>query len=429
MGRMSWISFGIFMGTLMTSATPAHADVVLDWNAYAADAIVTVGHQVPPRALIRLAMVHLAIYDAVNAIEGAPYEPYLGAPTVVRPASAEAAAATAAHDVLVALFPAQRGDLDAKYAQSLGALPDEVATANGIAVGRQAAEAILSARALDGRDATVIYVPGSGPGVWVPTPPAFLAAQAPETPFVQPFVLKSASQFRPEPPLELTSDDWARDYNEVKALGAAVGSSRTPEQTDIARFWSDNPPLQWNRAWRGLSVAAGLGLADNARYFAMLTSASADALIACWDGKYFYNFWRPVSAIRAGDSDGNAATAPDPAWIGLLITPNHPEYPAAHGCFSGAATETLKYFFGTDALVFSMDSNVAGVTNAVRTYARLSDALAEVLDARIYGGMHYRHSTRMGANVGKQVSRFTTSHFFRAREHGGARGTSGPLEW
>jgi hypothetical protein len=414
MTRLSWIRVTLCSVTLLLPAAPVRADVVLDWNAYAATAIVGVAHQVPPRALIRLAMVHLAIYDAVNAIDGHPYESYLSAPLVLRPASTGAAAAAAAHDVLVALFPLQAGDLDAKYLASLTALSDDpTAQANGIAVGQQAALAILSARAGDGRDAAVVYVPGSGPGVWIPTPPAFLAAQAPETPFVQPFTLNSGSQFRPEGPLDLTSDEWARDYNEIKALGVAVGSVRTPEQTDIARFWSDNPALQWNRAWRALSISRGLGVSENARYFAMLTSASADALIACWDAKYTYNFWRPVTAIRAGDTDGNPDTAPDPTWISLVVTPNHPEYPAAHGCFSGASTETLSYFFGTDAVTFSMDSTVAGLTNTVRTYARLSDALAEVLDARVYGGMHYRHSTHIGANVGKQVSRFTTAHFFR----------------
>jgi hypothetical protein len=417
MSRIGLSIIGLYVMTLVIPAKIVCADEVLDWNAHAAKAIVTVGGQVPPRALIRLAMVHLAIYDAVNAIEGAPFESYASVPVVDSPASEEAAAATAAHDVLVALFPAQAADLDAKYATSLAALPDDGAKANGIAVGRRAASAILIKRADDGRDATVTYTPGSGPGVWVPTPPAFLAAQAPETPFVQPFALKSASQFRPDPPFSLTSEDWARDYNEIKALGPAVGSIRTPEQTDIARFWSDNPPLQWNRAWRALSVAKGLGLADNARYFATLATASADALIACWDAKYFYNFWRPVTAIRAGDTDGNPETAPDPAWIGLIITPNHPEYPAAHGCFSAASTETLNYLFGTDEVRFSIDSNVVGIVNPVRTYDRLSDALEEVLDARIYGGMHYRNSTRIGANMGKQVSRFTTRHFFRPAKH------------
>jgi hypothetical protein len=164
-----------------------------------------------------------------------------------------------------------------------------------------------------------------------------------------------------------------------------------------------------------------LGLAENARYFAMLTTASADALIACWDAKYFYNFWRPVTAIRAGDSDGNPRTAPDPTWIAQVVTPNHPEYPAAHGCFSGASTETLKHFFGTDEVEFSMDSTVPGLLNPVRTYSRFSEALHEVLEARIYGGMHYRNSTRIGAHVGKQVSRLTTRHFFRVLHHGRER--------
>jgi hypothetical protein len=414
MSRIVWIHVPLCLALITIAAIPVRADVVLDWNAYAASAIVSVGGQVPPRALIRLAMVHLAMYDAVNAIEGTPFESYSGTLRVERPASAEAAAVTAAHHVLVALFPAQMADLDAKYAASLAALPDDDgAKVNGVAVGQRAASAILAARAQDGRDATVTYVPGSGPGVWQPTPPAFLGAQAPEIPFVQPFALRGASQFRPEPPFSLVSEDWTHDYNEVKALGAAIGSSRTAEQTDVARFWSDNPPLQWNRAWRALSVAKGLGVAENARYFAMLATASADALIACWDAKYFYNFWRPVTAIRAGDSDGNPATAPDPAWMGLILTPNHPEYPAAHGCFSAASTETLKQFFGTDEVAFSIDSSVAGLVNPVRTYGRLSDALAEVLEARIYGGMHYRNSTRVGANIGKQASRFMARHFFR----------------
>ena len=417
MGRMPLAFVALCMVTMLIRATPVGADVVLDWNAHAARAIVTIGRQVPPRALIRLAMVHLAIYDAVNAIEGTPFTSYASVPIVNRPASADAAAATAARDVLVALFPTQETDLDEKYNTSLATLPDDLAKKNGIAVGRQAASAILNARANDGRDGTVIYVPRSGPGVWVPTPPAFLGAQAPETPFVQPFALNSASQFRPGPPLSLDSEEWARDYNEVKSLGSATGSTRTADQTDVAQFWSDNPPLQWTRAWRALSVAKGLGLADNARYFAMLTTASADALIACWDAKYFYNFWRPVTAIRAGDSDGNAATAPDPTWIGVIVTPNHPEYPAAHGCFSGASTETLKNFFGTDDIAFSMDSIVPGVVKPIRTYSRLSDALAEVLEARIYGGMHYRNSTQVGARIGKKVSRFTTRHFFRSTKH------------
>jgi hypothetical protein len=398
---------------ILAPAAVAHADAVMDWNAHAAQSIVTVGGQSPPRAFIRLAMVHLAIYDAVNAIEGQPFKSYASTPTVSLPASADAAVATAAHDILVALFPAQKPDLDNKYAAALAALPNDAARVNGIAVGQQAAAAILAARANDGRDGTVTYVPGSGPGVWVPTPPAFLAGLSPETPLVQPFTLQSASQFRPDAPPGLLSREWVRGYNEVKALGPLVGSVRTAEQTDIGRFWGDNPPLQWNRAWRALSVGNFLRLAENARYFAMLSTASADALIACWDAKYHYNYWRPVTAIRAGDTDGNPLTAPQADWIGLVTTPNHPEYPGAHGCVSSAITETLRQFFESDEVCFSIDSNVAGLLSPVRSYERFSDALREVIDARTYGGMHYRNSSRVGAQLGKQVARYALRHNFR----------------
>jgi len=393
--------------------TAARADAVLDWNGYAATAIVGVAGQPPPRGLIRLAMVHVAIYDAVNAIEGYPFNRYAVTPNVVTPASPEAATVAAAHDMLVALFPAQQADLDMKYAASLALIPDGPAKTNGISVGQQAAAGILLFRANDGRDAIVPYVPGSGPGVWIPTPPGFLAAQAPEVAYVQPFTLNSPSQFRADEPPELSSHTYTRDYNEVKSLGAATGSTRTPEQTDLARFVSDQPMLQWNRAWRSISVSQGLNLLDNARFFALLATASSDALIACWDSKFFYNFWRPVTAIRAGDTDGNPHTVPDPTWIGVVVTPNHPEYPAAHGVFSGASCETLRYFFGTDHFNFSMDSLVPGLTEPVRNYTRFSQVLEDILDARVYGGMHFRNSTEEGAKIGKKVSHFATKHFFR----------------
>ncbi len=399
--------------TAVKPQTVPQPNMVLEWNANAAGAIVGVAGLRPERGLIRLAMVHIAIYDAVNAIDGYPFQAYGVHPTVISPASADAATATAAHDMLVALFPAQQADLDAKYAASLSTIADGPAKSNGIAVGQQTAGGILALRANDGRDATVSYSPGSGPGVWTPTPPGFLAAAAPEAAHVQPFALISPSQFRAEPPPLLTSDTWARDYNEVKSLGAAIGSTRTPEQTDIGRFWSDQPILQWNRAWRNISITQGLSLADSARFFVMLATASADAIIACWDSKYTYNFWRPVTAIRAGDTDGNAETEPDVNWIAQVVTPNHPEYPAAHGCFSGSSTQTLKFFFGTDDFSFIIDSNVAGLTKPVRSYNSFSQALDEVRDARVYGGMHYRNSGQKGAILGQQVSRFVTAHFFR----------------
>ena len=409
----TWRSFAILITLLLASPAGVRGDAVLDWNAHASNAIVGVAGMRPERGLIRLAMVHLAIYDAVNAIGGYPYEPYAVKPNVASPASPEAATAAAAHDILVALFSAQQSDLNGKYAAALAAIPDGPAKTNGISVGQQAASGILAVRANDGRDASVTYTPGSGPGAWVPTPPGFLAPGAPESAFVQPFALRSPSQFRAEPPPELTSETWTHDYNETKRLGAATGSTRTPEQTDIGRFWTEQPILQWNRTWRNISITHALSLPENARFFAMLSTASADAIIACWDSKYTYGFWRPVTAIRAGDTDGNPETVPDPNWTPLAVTPNHPEYPAAHGCFSGASTYTLRSFFGTDEFDFKIDSTVAGLTNPVRSYASFSQALDEVADARVYGGMHYRNSTHKGAIIGKQVSHFVTSHLFR----------------
>ena len=221
--------------------------------------------------------------------------------------------------------------------------------------------------------------------------------------------MESPSQFRPDPPPSLASHKWVRAYNELKDLGPVVGGTRTPEQTDIGRFWSDQPMLQWNRAWRGISIGQGLSLLENARFFAMLSTASSDGLIACWDGKYEYMFWRPVTAIRAGG--GNPDLIADPSWIGLVVTPNHPEYPGAHGCFSGASTKTLAKFFGTDRFNFTIDSAVPGLTEPVRSYERFSDALEEVLDARIYGGMHYDFSNNAGAKIGRSVSRLAAKRF------------------
>jgi PAP2 superfamily protein len=397
---------------------PARADVVLDWNGLAAQVIVGPGgaNKVPPLGLVDLAIVHTAIYDAVNAVEAFPFAPYGVQPAVTTPASAEAAAARAGRDVLLALYPSRSADIEALYASSLAAVPDGPAETNGIDVGQQAAAGILALRANDGRNAgTPIVEPPEAPGVWIRTPPGFLAPQAPWAGSINPWTLNSSDQFRPEPPPELDSDTWVRDYNEVKALGPGTDSTRTAEQTDIARFWADQPMLQWNRAWRGISTGAGLSVQDNARLFAMLATASSDSLIACWEAKYHYMFWRPVTAIRAGG--GNPELADDPSWLGLVPTPNHPEYPAAHGCFSGASVETLSYFFRTDDFTFTITSNFAGVTTPVRTYSSFSQALQEVADARIYGGMHYRSSTHKGAIVGKQVSHFATRHFFR-RQHG-----------
>ena len=408
--RVVWVA--ALVGLLCPSA--ARADVVLDWNAEAAQLIVGPGgaNKVPPLGLVDLAIVHTAIYDAVNAASGFPFEPYGTPPEVTAPASKEAAAARAGRDALLELYPSRAADIEALYASSLASIPDGPAKANGIDVGLQAAASILALRANDGRNAgTPIVEPPEAPGVWIRTPPGFLAPQAPWARAITPWTLHHPAQYRPAPPPGLNSGAWVHDYNEVKTLGPATDSTRTAEQTDVAMFWGDQPMLQWNRAWRGISTDRGLSVLQNARLFAMLTTASSDALIACWDAKYQYMFWRPVTAIRAGG--GNPALTGDADWLGLVTTPNHPEYPAAHGCFSGASVETLSDFFHTDHLTFTVTSNFPGVTTPVRTYARLSQALQEVSDARIYGGMHYRNSTRKGAIMGKQVSHFATNHFFR----------------
>jgi hypothetical protein len=404
---------------VLVGAGPARADdVVLDWNGLAARLIVGPGgaNKAPPLGLVDLAIVHTAIYDAVNAVEGFPFAPYGIEPTVTTPASAEAAAARAGRDVLLALYPSRSADIEGLYASSLAAVPEGPAKDNGIDAGQQAAAGILALRANDGRSAgTTIVEPPEAPGVWIRTPPGFLPPQAPWTGAITPWTLRSSDQFRPEEPPALDSRAWVRDYNEVKALGPVTDSTRTAEQTDIGRFWGDQPMLQWNRAWRGISIGAGLSVLDNARFFAMLAASGSDALIACWEAKYTYMFWRPVTAIRAGG--GNPALTGDASWLSLVTTPNHPEYPAAHGCFSGASTETLSYFFGTDDFTFTITSNFPGLTTPLRTYSSFSEALQEVLEARIYGGMHYRNSTHKGAILGKQVSHFTTRHFFRPK-HG-----------
>ncbi len=392
---------------------PGAPDPVLAWNATAAQMIVGPGGAAKPPALSYLdaVIVHAAIYDAVNAIDRYPYTNYGSYPTVAGPASDYTATAAAAHDVLLALYPANVAALDTAYATSLSYVPDGDAKTNGISVGQKTAAAIVALRANDGRNAGGTFTTSGGDGVWVPTPPGYLPALTPWVRFVTPWTMTSPSQFRAHPPPSLDSETWIRDYNETKALGAKVGSTRTPEQTDIGVFWSDHPLLQWNRAFRGLATTQQLSIQDEARFFAMLYMAASDGAIGCWDSKFHYVYWRPVTAIRAGGA--NPALTADPVWESNVITPNHPEYPAAHGCVSSAIVHTLQAFFETDDIALTIDSMVAGLLQPVRSYARFSDALAEVERARVYGGMHYKNSTEQGSKLGQKVARNLAQHFFR----------------
>jgi len=401
------------------SAHPAPTtNAVVFWNAVADNSIAVVGGKPPQQGSVDAAIVQIAVYDAVNAICGYPFTPYAVKPDVQVPALQEAAVAAAAHNVLAALYPAQGAALDQQYAAYLDGIPGHhEGKLNGIAVGQQTAASILALRANDGRNAGTGWTPPPpGPGIWQPTPPGLLPPATPWIRFVTPWTMTSPSQFRVQPPPALDSDLWVRDYNETKAYGGAISSVRTAEQTDLGRFIGGpgvQPMLQWHGTWRGIAAGQGLSVLAAARLFAMLSTVASDALIGCWDSKFQYAFWRPVTAIRAGG--GNPGLVSDPDWIGLVTTPNHPEYPAAHGCFSGSVVEVLTAYFGTDELHFTMSSAASGLLQPVRSYDRFSQVLTDILNARIYGGMHYRNSTDLGTELGRQVARQAIEHYFVPR--------------
>jgi hypothetical protein len=393
-------------------------NAVVYWNAVADNSIAVIGGKSPQQGSVESAIVQIAVYDAVNAICGYPFTVYAVKPEVQVPALPEAAVATAVHDVLVALYPAQAVALDQQYLDYLGAIPGQhEGKLNGIAVGQQTASGILALRANDGRNAGPGWTPPpAGPGIWQPTPPGFLPAATPWIRFVTPWTMTGPSQFRAPPPPALDSEVWLHDYDETKSYGGAIGSARTPEQTDLAEFIGGpgvHPMLQWHGTWRGIASDQGLSVLGAARLFAMLSTASSDALIGCWDSKFQYAFWRPVTAIRAGG--GNPDLIADSTWIGLVTTPNHPEYPAAHGCFSSSVVEVLTEYFGSDDLHFTMSSPAPGLLQPVRSYDHFSQVLTDILNARIYGGMHYRNSTVFGSELGRRVARQTVEHFFLPR--------------
>jgi hypothetical protein len=394
----------------------ARADAVSDWNTIAITAAVTNAGRPAAAPIIDLAYVHAAIYDAVNAIDGR-HSVYAVTPAT-RPAGAspEAATAAAAHATLLGLFPTQQPYLDGVYATYLASIPDGPAKVLGIAVGSEVAAAFLVTRSGDGRNAVVPYVFGSGPGVYQLTPGANPAV-TPLVPWVAkmvPFTLESPSQFRAPGPPDLSSAQWAEDFNETKAYGALNGSLRTPEQTEIGQFYLENPGIQASRNIRGIAAAQGLSLADSARYFAQTYLTAADALITCWDSKFYFNFWRPVTAIRAGDTDGNDATEADPTWAPLGTTPGHPEYPAAHGCLTGAIAFVAADFFGTKNLGITFTStSVPGVPLAEHQFTNTQGIVREITNARIYGGMHYRTSAEHGIGIARNVSRFVSKNFFQ----------------
>jgi hypothetical protein len=392
---------------VLALSAPARADTVTDWNLHASSALAAAG-QSPPVSVLHLAMVHGAAYDAVNAIDGR-HEPYLAAPRARRWYSKEAAAATASYRVLATLLPAQQPALERLYVESLAAVPPGRARKGGITVGEAAAAAMLAARA-NGRFGLFRFAVGTMPGQWRPTPPAHVNDPNAWLARVTPFLLDSGSEFASKGPNALTSARYAREFDEVKSVGSVDSKTRTEDQTDAARFWSGGF-APWITVTRQLSIERGLGIADNARLFAMLYLTGADAGIAAWDDKARWLFWRPVTAIREAGADGNRATDPDAGWTPLITTPPYPDHPSGLTTFSGAFAGTLRDFFGTDRIAFSVTS--AALPGKTRHYGSFSQALQETVDARVWSGIHFRTADEHGARIGEQLARWREQHYFR----------------
>ena len=381
---------------LLVMPAIASADVITQWNE-TATATATAGGQNPLVVSRTVAMVQTAMFDAVNSIENR-YQPYAGRVAAPPGASAEAAAAAAAYGVLTALLPNQEPELEAAYSANLVRIPASAREA-GVTVGKRAAAEILARRARDGASAAKAYRPLTSPGVYVPT----VSPIATHWGDVTPWVMASGSQFRPAAPPALASEQWARDYNEVKSLGGKHSSARTKEQTDIGRFWVVVGPASWNPIVRQIADSPGRSLVDNARLLALVAIATSDAYIAVFDAKYAYNFWRPITAIRNGDIDGNDATMQDLDWEPLIDTPPHPEYPCAHCITSSAVATILNAEVGADAIakVTMTSSSASGVT---RRWNNTREYVDEVSAARIYGGVHYRNSAIVGQEMGKKIA-------------------------
>jgi hypothetical protein len=408
-------SFKIFVAVsvgLLASVLQAGAqNIVTDWNTIASQTIVHNAGKTPAASSVWFAYAAIASYDAVNAIDQ-QHEPFYYFDRASRRASKEAAALAAAHRVLVRYFPAQQATLDTDYAVSLASISaDPTAKSAGLAVGEASAAAIIAARTGDGLEADVPYTPGSGPGVWQPTPPKYLPAATPWLAQMRPFTLKSPSQFLPDGPTPLDSVQWERDYIITGALGAANGSLRTPAQTEIGLFWTESTSQQYARAFNYLAENQKLDVAESTRLMAILWTGFADAAIGCFNGKYHYSFWRPVTAIPAGG--GNTALTADPAWMSLGTTPNHPEYPAAHACVTGALSQLIQGYFGTPKVHIVVDS--LAFTDGVHTHVfeNTNDLFGEVFWARIYAGFHYYHSLEDGGTLGRRVAHQLLHKHFR----------------
>ncbi len=406
---MKTTRFALSLAFAVLAATCVNAqNVVVNWDAIASTTIVSNAKEASATSGVWFAYVHLAVFDAVNSIDHR-FHPYLFTTQAPAGASKDAAAAAAAHRVLTNHFPAQQASLDASLASSLAAISDTPANISaGVAVGEAAAQALINARVSDGLLVNFPYTPPVGPGFYQRTPPAFAAPLTPWLGQMVPFTMTGAAQFFPdEGPDALDSQQWIDDYNQVMTLGAINSTVRTPQQTEIGLFWTEHTGQQYGRAFRNLATQKGLNTSDTARLMAMLWAGFADSAIGCWNAKFSFSFWRPVTAIRAGG--GNPALTADPNWAPLANTPAHPEYPAAHGCVTGVVSTILEGYFGTPNLQFSVDSLV---THTVHNFSSTMDLMHEVEDARIYAGFHYHHSVIQGRVLGIKVGHQLMQRYF-----------------
>jgi hypothetical protein len=393
----------VLLAVAMIVMSPtAFADVITDWNENAVTFVTP--RMVPPAAQRAVAMVQVAMFDAVNSIERR-YRPYLVQLPAPPTASKEAAAAAAAGVVLASLLPQTDGQVKGAMASYLAAIPNGAAKSEGIKLGEAVAARLLEVRARDGSDAPDAYRPKTTPGVYIPTP----ITVGSTWPNVTPFSLTSPSQFRPEPPIALTSERWAADYNEIKDLGAKNSTKRSARQTEDARFWLITGPQSTDPIVRQLVAAKKMSLIDSARFMALASVALADAYIAVMDAKYRYEFWRPITAIRNGGTDDSPATERDPTWQPIDNTPMHPEYPCAHCIGSAALAAVVETLLGTaDVPEIVMTSSTApGVTHR---WTNLRAYTEEVSQARISAGFHYRFSTQVGQDMGRKIGQYAVQN-------------------
>jgi PAP2 superfamily protein len=386
---------GLVAVAIAAGAPVAQADIITDANARAADMVSRL--PAPPVTVRMMAIVQVSVFEAVNAVTNR-YPPQRAKLAPAPGASVEAAVAAATRTALSKLMPAQQAVIDADYQALLASVPEGSAKTAGVALGEQAATAIVAMCADDGVVAPDVYRPAAAAGVYVPT----TGPAVPHWGKRRPWVMTRGDQFRPGPPPALTSATWARDYNEIKAVGGRNSTQRTPEQTAIAKFWEATAPAVYWPVARSVATMPGRDVTDNARLFALAAMAMDDALIAVFDAKYTYNLWRPVTAIRNGDIDGNDATERDASWIPFIETPMHPEYPCAHCIVSGSLGAVLAAEIGSGPTPpLSSASPTAG--GAVRTWTSVADFTKEVASARIYDGVHYRNSTEVGSAMGQKI--------------------------